>query len=80
MDNETKIVKIKYRIVPMDVKQYFMHKHPDGSIHFAINSEYLGFVLDDTYARHIIAQLSDEFEDCPFTMVLLKEKTKVITK
>jgi hypothetical protein len=69
-----KVIKVKYRIVPKDVKEYFIHKHPDGSYNFVINNEYLGFILDDVYARHIIAQLSDEFEDCPFTIVLMKDK------
>jgi hypothetical protein len=54
------------------------HKHRDGSIHITINNKYYGYTLDDIYARHILVQLSDEFEDCKVCMVLLNDKPDLV--
>lgn len=65
--------KNKYYIKPVDVKEYLFHKHSDGSIHITINNKYYGYTLDEVYARHILVQFSDEFDDCDICMVLLKD-------
>ncbi len=66
-------LKIKHYIKPKDITDYLFHKHKDGSIHITINDKYYGYTLDDVYARHILVQISDEFEDCLVCIVLLKD-------
>ena len=68
-----KVYKNKCFIRPKDVQTYLFHKRSDGTIHITINNRYYGYTLDDIYARHILVQLSDEFDDCVITMVLLKD-------
>lgn len=70
--------KNKHYIRPIDVETYLFHKHRDGSIHITINNKYYGYTLDDIYARHILVQLSDEFEDCQVCMVLLNDKPDLV--
>jgi hypothetical protein len=72
-DNMAIPYKNKHYIKPVNVKEYLFHKHKDGSIHITINNKYYGYTLDDIYARHILVQLSDEYDDCEFCMVLLKD-------
>ena len=72
-NNNRKAYRNKYYIRPKDVETYLFQKHKDGSIHIYINDKYYGYTLDDIYARHILVQLSDEFDDCEVCMVLIKD-------
>lgn len=72
-NNSGKVYKNKIYIRPKDVEDYLFHKHKNGSIHIYINNRYLGYTLDDVYARHLLVQLSDEFDDCQVCMVLLRD-------